>query len=1226
MRLKFLLILGVIASFYTPTTAQTATNRLWQEINPDIIALPDGAERAFEPDAYFAYQLDYESLRLALLNAPREFSPEGMNAPVRIPVPQADGTIETFAVTESPLVSEQLREKYPLIRSYSGFSTQNAAKKIKITLSPDWGFKGTIRRADKGVEYVERLANGQNTYYMVYDRKAFPAQFRHPELRMETDFFKAPESIEEDAPARALVTKMPEPQERGEVLGGAQVKLKIYRFACAATGEFSQDHGGTTASVLAAMINYTAQLNSIYEGDLNIRLILVDNVESILFLNPATDPYTGTTVGEWMSQNPAAMIQTIGFNTYDIGHVFARYQGGNAIGVAGGQCCTDFKGRGCSSANQPYGDYFLSIIGQEIGHQWSGGHTWTHCGDLGPGDSPVSACEPGSGSTIMSYSGACGPDNLPGVGASDLYYNICSIIQIRAFVETGTGSTCGSTLMLENHHPMVTIHHPDGLFIPISTPFSLTGSAVDPDGDEVTYCWEEADLGPLVSLGQPQGSTPIFRTYPPVTSGTRTFPRIQTIISNQSNIAEILPTYTRDLTFCLTARDNKAGGGGVGVDTIEMQATATAGPFRVSYPNTNTVVWHPGEYQYVTWSVANTNVAPVNCKTVNIKMSTDGGLNYPITLATNQPNTGKACILVPSNIGITNRIRVEAADNIFFDISNANFKIEAPTTPGFAICADASTVQACLPSSFTVAVGNSAWAGFNEMVTYSADGIPAGATASFAPNPAPAGTDVTMTVDFAGTVEGEYPISINAVGTTLADTAVVTTTVVSNNFAAFALSAPADGSAGISQSPLLQWTLVDDATHYQVQVASSPSFASGTIKLDNANVTGNSLTAAASLAKGTAYYWRVRPLNECGSGDWAGPFVFATQVDACATFSAQDLPKNIPSNSTVPVESTITISGAGAVSDVNVKKIGLNHNAFNQIEVRLVPPSGGAGILLFKNKCGLSSLTMDAGFDDASNITTFPCPANGGAILRPTGVLADLNGQPGSGDWKLWIKDNEVGSGGTINSFELEVCSAAALNAPFIVNNNILTLQPGTNAPITTSLLKADDADNTAAQLTYTIITVPQNGILDLAGLGQVKPGDQFTQAQLDAGALRYFDYGVSYATDAFRFAVTDGNGGMVSGTFTISAILAAKEVVSGPAFSLSPNPATESVRLDFGTGLTSDAAVLIQDASGKTVRNIQLSSGLTTRSIGLSGIPSGIYFVAVRTAQGIATKKLVVR
>jgi subtilisin-like proprotein convertase family protein len=1165
--------------------------------------------------------LDYESIRVHLTQAPREFTREGNTKPLHLDVPRADGTVETFAIVESKLVGDRVYNEYPLVRSYAGYSLKNAKTRIKITMSPYWGFQGTIRREDKEFEYIEQLVKEQNTLYMVYDRAAFPAKFYRPDLQSEPDFVPLPEIAEQHSHDEALPTStMPEPAERGVTTD--PVTLKIYRFACATTGEFGQDHGGTVANLLPAMVNYVAQLNAIYEPELAIRLILIDNVEAILFTNPDTDPYTGTLVPGWREQNPEAMIQAIGFNQYDIGHVFARYIEGPILGQASlSSCCTDFKGLGCSGGNLPYGPAFINTIGHEIGHQWSAQHTWNYC--QGPANGV--ACEPGSGTTIMSYAGACGSDNISGAGLG-LYYNVCSLSQIREFVQSGAGSTCGVNQIVENHPPQVTIVTPQNLTIPARTPFELTASAVDQDGDVLSYCWEQADTGPSVALGQASLNSPLFRSYEPTPSPVRTFPRIQTIVANQNNPAELLPTYTRNMKFAITVRDDKMGGGGVNVDTIKVAVNANAGPFRVSYPNTNTVTWHPGEYQYVTWAVANTDLPPVNSKTVNVKMSTDGGLTYPITLAANQPNSGSACILVPNNIGANNRIRVEAADHIFFDISNTNFKIEAASTPGFAICTDAANAQACLPGTFTLGVGNSAWAGFNEMITYSADGVPAGATATFAPNPAPAGTDVTMTIDFTGVAEGAYPISVNASSATLADTAVVTTTVVSNNFAAFALSAPADGSSGVSQSPLLQWALVEDATHYHVQVATSPSFAAGTIKLDNANVTGNSLTAAAGLVKGTAYYWRVRPLNECGSGDWAGPFVFATQVDACATFSAQDLPKNIPSNSTVPVESTITISGAGAVSDVNVKKIGLNHNAFNQIEVRLVPPSGGAGVLLFKNKCGLSSLTMDAGFDDASNITTFPCPANGGVILRPTGVLADLNGLAGSGDWKLWIKDNEVGSGGTINSFELEVCSAAALNAPFIVNNNILTLQPGTNAPITTSLLKTDDADNTPAQLTYTIITVPQNGILDLAGLGQVKTGDQFTQAQLDAGALRYFDYGVSYATDAFRFAVTDGNGGMVSATFTISAILAAKEVVSGPAFSLSPNPATESVRLDFGTGLTSDVTVLIQDASGKTVRNLQLNSGLTTRSINLNGIPSGMYVVAVRSASGVAVRKLVVR
>ncbi|MBK8555101.1 MAG: hypothetical protein IPL65_04700 [Lewinellaceae bacterium] len=367
---------------------------------------------------------------------------------------------------------------------------------------------------------------------------------------------------------------------RGAELDLNPVTLKVYRFACATTGEFSQDHGGTTASVLATMVNYTNELNAIYEGDLAIRLILVDDIENILFLDPATDPYTGTTVGGWLDQNPLAMITYLGSaSKYDIGHVFARYLGGNASGVAWlSSCCTQLKGRGCSSGTNPYGNDFFSTVSQEIGHQWSGLHTWNHCADISePSDWDGDRCEPGSGSTIMSYAGSCGGDNVQSF--SDLYYQVCSIFAIRNFVENGAGSTCGTDIVTGNNSPVVTIPLQDNFFIPISTPFELNGSAVDPDGDPMTYAWDEVDLGPLVPLGSPVGNSPLFRAYPPSNKTNRVFPRIQSIIGNTSSVTEILPTYSRDLTFCLVARDNKAGGGGVGYDTVAFRSTTWRGRF-----------------------------------------------------------------------------------------------------------------------------------------------------------------------------------------------------------------------------------------------------------------------------------------------------------------------------------------------------------------------------------------------------------------------------------------------------------------------------------------------------------------------------------------------------------------------------------------------------------------------------------------------------------------------
>jgi hypothetical protein len=222
---------------------------------------------------------------------------------------------------------------------------------------------------------------------------------------------------------------------------------------------------------------------------------------------------------------------------------------------------------------------------------------------------------------------------------------------------------------------------PDGFAIPRSTPFELTGTATDQDLDVLSYCWEQYDLGPGGAPNSPTGNAPIFRSFNPVATGYRVFPKLSNLLNNTTTIGELLPTYDRSLTFRLTARDNRVGGGGRGTGTIAFGVDATAGPFLVTSPNTN-VTWNTPYPQTVTWNVANTNAATVNCATVDILLSTDGGNTFPTVLVSGTANDGSQQVTLPNVNSTTARIKVKAVGNIFFDISNTNFTMSTATGIG----------------------------------------------------------------------------------------------------------------------------------------------------------------------------------------------------------------------------------------------------------------------------------------------------------------------------------------------------------------------------------------------------------------------------------------------------------------------------------------------------------------------------------------------------------------
>lgn len=633
------------------------------------------------PEKFRKLQLNLNGFKSLLNSAPFERSSDAVYSPLIIELPSPDGNLQKFYVTEYSMMEQGLADQFPEMKTYTikGIDDPYATGKIDITVA---GFHGMVLTVN-GDYFIDPIAQNNTDIYMSF---------------YKTDYISK-EKFECLVTEEKVSSEFPQ-----DFLTGQQ--LRTYRLACAADGEYTVFHGGTVALGQAAIVTAINRVNGVYERDISVRLTLIANNTSIVYTNAATDPYTNNSPGALISENQSNITSVIGSANYDIGHVFTT--GGGGVAGLGVVCNSSQKARGVTGTSSPIGDPFvIDYVAHEMGHQFGGNHTFnsvtSSCG--GGNRNASTAWEPGSGSTIMPYAGICGADDLQ--PNSDAYFHTGSVSEMTAFSQTGGGNSCPVTTNTGNTPPTVSV--PAGGFtIPISTPFELTGSATDVENpNSLTYCWEQFDIGPSGTPNSPSGNAPIFRSFNPVTSSSRTFPKLSNLLNNTSTIGEILPTYTRNLVFRLTARDNNAGGGGINFNTISFAVNSGAGPFIVTQPNTN-VSWNSGSTQTVTWNVANTTASPVNCSLVNIKLSTDGGNTFPTTLAANTANDGSQSVVIPivSNTSLA-RIKVESVGNIFFDLSNTNFTITNLINPSISHSALNDMLKTAWPAAVSAIVTSS---------------------------------------------------------------------------------------------------------------------------------------------------------------------------------------------------------------------------------------------------------------------------------------------------------------------------------------------------------------------------------------------------------------------------------------------------------------------------------------------------------------------------------------
>ncbi|MCB0638237.1 MAG: propanediol utilization protein, partial [Lewinella sp.] len=746
------------------------------------------------------YQLSSGQLELILNQAPPEAEHQqpGVTTP-RLQLPGPDGGLVTFKFWESPVMAAGLAANFPGIRTFIGQRVDAPS----VTLRLDYTYEGlhAMVMDEAGDWFIDPVAENDNLY-----------QVRRKPARAPGDFVCEVEGqpIDPDSPVGTAGTD----KSLLSPIGG---NLQTYRIAVAATGEFSQYHGGTVEGALSAIATIMHRINGVYERDLACRMILVDSNHLVIFLDASEDPYTGDS-GTRMNTNHEVLTDSIGLDNFDIGHVFDR--GGGGIASLGSVCRSSRKGRGYTSTDPPTGDLFaIDYAAHELGHQYGANHTFNNCGGSGP-----QPYEPGSATTIMGYAGLCGSNNVA-LNSDDHFHN-ASLVEMSNYVILGFGSSCAQLIDNGNNGPTIDEMPPSGLTIPISTPFELTGVASDLDDDELTYCWEQFDTGDVSPLGSPTGNAPLFRSRSPTTSPTRVFPRMGAVLQGLEEPSEVLPFYQRGMTFRLTVRDNNPAGGGVEWAEMDVDVSAQAGPFEVTSQSTFTT-WTAGTFQVITWDVAGTNQAPVNADSVNIYLSEPGGMTYPYLLAGPVPNDGEATILLPSGVaGNGFRIKVKGHGNIFFDLNDANISIVNPSAPGVAFAAFEDELTVCAPDTAFFPLGLSGLQDFADTVYLSLANLPAGLEATLSTNQLvpPAFLDLTC-ANTQAVSTGNYEIQVIAeAADTIHDTLTLLLNIISDPPAAPVLSSPALDEVEIATTPLLQWYPVPGASGYEVEVAADPDF------------------------------------------------------------------------------------------------------------------------------------------------------------------------------------------------------------------------------------------------------------------------------------------------------------------------------------------------------------------------------------------------------------------
>lgn len=999
------------------------------------------------------FDLDINGLKSVLLNSPkRGITSEKSN--VIVSFPNAEGQMERFRIMEASNMEQGLSDRFPEIKSYVGQGIDNPSTTIHFSISP-LGLQTMQINADQSAVFIEPYSQDLKTYTV----------FKKADKIRSLSHFDCTVIDQAHSAVAANGTNL-RPNADDSM-------LRTFRLAMSVTGEYTTYFGGTKALALAAINNSMTRVNGVFEKDFGVHMNLIANNDLVIYTNASTDPYSAAaSMSNWNSQLQSTLTSVIGEANYDVGHLFGATGGGGNAGCIGCVCVNGQKGSGYTSPADgiPSGDNFdIDYVAHELGHQFGANHTFSMSNE-GTGVN----MEPGSGSTIMGYAGITSQDVQP---HSDAYFHAVSIQQVTNNIKA---KTCQTNTPTGNSIP--TANAGLDYTIPKSTPFMLTGSGTDANGDTLNYIWEQMDNAASSATGANSAATatrtsgPTFRSYSPSATPVRYFPRMSSVLTGATTTAgteinvEALSSVARTLNFRLTVRDNRASGPANNSDDMIVTVNATAGPFNVTVPNT-AVSWVGGSTQTVTWNVAGTTANGVNCANVDILISTNGGTTWSTLLAAT-PNDGTQVITVPNTVGTQNRIMVKGSNHIFFDVSNANFTITAGSSDTIAPSAPTSLAA----SGTTQTTTNLAWTAATDNVGVTGYDVYQGATLL--------GTVATTTYNVTGlTASTAYTFSVkakDAAGNISAASNVVNVTTLAPVADTTAPTAPTSLTAsGTTQTTTnLSWTASTDnigVTGYDVYQGTTLL---GTVATTTYNVTG--LTAA------TAYTFSVKAKDAAGNISAASNSVNVTTLTTSITYCTSQGNNTSDERIGKVVFGTINNTSTGTAGYENFTSISTNAVRGTSNTITITPTwtstvyNEGYAVWIDYNQNGIFTDAGELVWSKTASKTTpvsgtFTIPATATLGITRMRVSMKYNGVPTS---------CETFSYGQVEDYSVNITATARIETTSTLSTVKLYPNPATN------VLNATEVSENATYRVYNLMgqTVANgkfnNGSIDISTIG----------------------------------------------------------------------------------------------------------------------------------------------